>query len=58
MKIEDNGHAYKGEDGFLRLSTSFGKSLHYEVLSFVYLTVRKQIDSGWVQGGVAMPFSC
>ena len=35
MKVEDNCCVYKGEDAFLRLPTSFGKSVCYEVLSFV-----------------------
>ena len=38
----------KGEAAFLRLPTSFSKSVHYEVLSFACLTVNKV---SWVQAG-------
>ena len=55
MNVEDNRHVYKGEDGFLQLPTSFGKSVRYEVLSFACLTVNK---ASWVQGGVATALSC
>ena len=48
MKVEDNWHVYKGEDAFLWLPTTFGKSVRYEVLSFAYLTVYK---ASWVRGG-------
>ena len=48
MHVEDNLHVYKAKDAFLRLLTSFGKSVCYEVLSFACLTVNKAI---WVQGG-------
>ena len=37
----------KSEDAFLRLPTSFSKSVRYEVLSFACLTVNK---ASWVQG--------
>ena len=40
---------------WLRLPTSFGKSVRYEVPSFACLTVSK---TSWVQGGVATPLSC
>ena len=33
MNVEDNGHVYEGKDAFLRLPTSFGESVRYEVLS-------------------------
>ena len=55
MNVEDNRRVYEGKDAFLRLPTSFGKSVHYEVLSFACLTVNKV---SYVQGGVAMPLSC
>ena len=55
MNVEDNRRVYEGKDAFLRLPTSFGKSVHYEVLSFACLTVNKAI---YVQGGVAMLLSC
>ena len=51
MKVEDKRRAYKGEDAFLWLPTSFGKSVCYEVLSFVCLTVLN--EASWVQGGIA-----
>ena len=54
MKAEDNCHVYEGEDAFLWLPTSFGKSVHYKALSFACLTVNKV---SWVQGGVATPLS-
>ena len=54
MAVEDNHCVYKGEAPFLRLPTSFGKSVRHEVLSFACLTVNK---TSWVQGGVAT-FSC
>ena len=37
---------------FMRLPTSFDKSVRYEVLSFACLTVNK---ASWVQGEVATP---
>ena len=43
MKVEDNRHVYQG--AFLRLPTSFGKPVHYEVLTFACLTVNK---ASWV----------
>ena len=46
---------YKGKDAFLLLSTSSSKSVHYEVLSFVCLTINK---ASWIQGRVATPLSC
>ena len=49
MNVEENRRVYKAKDAFLRLLTSFGKSVRYKVLSFACLTVR-QIAS-WVQGG-------
>ena len=48
MNVEDNRRVYKAKDAFLRLPTSFGKSVRYEVLSFTCLTVNK---ASWVQGG-------
>ena len=39
---------YEAKDAFLRLPTSFGKSVRYEVLSFTCLTVNK---ASWIQGG-------
>ena len=39
IKVEDNRHPYEGEDAFLWLPTTFGKSVCYEVLSFARLTV-------------------
>ena len=53
--MEDDRDVIEGEDAFLQLSTSFGKSVCYEVLSFACLTVNKM---SWVQGGVTMPLSC
>ena len=53
--IEDNRRVYEGKDAFLWLSTSFGKSVHYEVLSFVCLTVNKE---RYLQGRVVTPLSC
>ena len=47
MKIEEN---HQGEGAFLRLSTSFGKSVCYEVLSFTCLTINK---ASWTLGRVA-----
>ena len=48
MNAEDNRRVYEAKDAFLRLPTSFGKSVRYEVLSFACLTVNK---ASWVQGG-------
>ena len=48
MNVEDNRRVYEAKDAFLRLPTSFGKSVRYEVLSFACLTVNK---ASWVQGG-------
>ena len=53
--IEDNRRVYKGKDAFLWLSTSFGKSVRYEVLSFACLTVNK---ARYLQGSVVTPLSC
>ena len=47
MNLEDNRRLYGAKDAFLRLPTSFGKSIRYEVLSFACLTVNK---ASWVQG--------
>ena len=55
MNVEDNRRVYEAKDAFLRLPTSFGKSVRYEVPSFACLTVSK---ASWVQGGVATPLSC
>ena len=33
MKVEDNQRVYEGEDAFLRLPNSLGKSVHFKVLS-------------------------
>ena len=55
MSVEDNRRVYEAKDAFLRLLTSFGKSVRYEVPSFACLTVSK---ASWVQGGVATPLSC
>ena len=55
MNVEDNRRVYEAKDAFLRLPTSFGKSIRYEVLSFECLTVNK---ASWVQGRVATPLSC
>ena len=55
MNVENNHRVYEAKDAFLRLPTSLGKSVHYEVLSFACLTVNKV---SWVQGGVATPLSC
>ena len=41
MNVEDNCRLYEGKDAFLRLPTSFGMSVRYEVLLFVCLTVNK-----------------
>ena len=46
-KVKDNRRVYEGEDAFLGLTTSFGKSVRYEVLSLACLTVKK---ASWVQG--------
>ena len=48
--VEDNRRVYEAKDAFLRLLTSFGKSVRYEVLSFACLNVNK---ASWVQGGVS-----
>ena len=40
---KDNRRIYEGEDAFLGLTTSFGKSIRYEVLSFACLTVKKRV---------------
>ena len=45
-KVKDNRHGYEGEDAFLELTTSFGKSVRYEVLSFACLTVKKRLRAG------------
>ena len=42
----DNSHVHEAKDAFLRLPTSFGRSVRYEVLSFACLTVNK---ASWVQ---------
>ena len=55
MNVEDNHRVYEAKDAFLRLPTSFGKSVRHEVLSFACLTVNK---ASWVQGRVATPSSC
>ena len=55
MNVEDNHRVYEAKDAFLRLPTSFVKSVRYEVPSFACLTVSK---ASWVQGGVAKPLSC
>ena len=47
MNVEDNYRVYEAKDAFLRLPTNFGKSVRYELLSFVCLTVNK---ASWVQG--------
>ena len=49
MNVEDR-RVYEGKDVFLRLPTSFCKSVRYEVLSFACLTVNK---ASWVEGGVS-----
>ena len=41
MNVEDNSRVYEAKDAFLRLPTSFGRSVHYEVVSFACLTVSK-----------------
>ena len=41
MNEEDNRRVYEAKDGFLRLPTSFGKSVLYEMLSFACLTINK-----------------
>ena len=48
MNVEDSRRVYEAKDAFLWLPTSFGKSVHYKVLSFACLTVNK---ASWVQGG-------
>ena len=55
LDVENNRRVYEVKDAFLRIPTSFDKSVHYEVLSFACLTVNKE---SWVQGGVATPLSC
>ena len=48
MKVEDNRRVYEGKDAYLRLPTSFGKSVRYEVLSFACLTVKqRELGIGW-----------
>ena len=44
-KVKDNHHVYEGKDAFLGLTTSFGKSVRYEVLSFACLTVKKRVGN-------------
>ena len=39
MKVEDKRCVYEGEDAFLRLPTSFSKSVCYKMLSLVCLTI-------------------
>ena len=48
MNEENNRRVYRAKDAFLRLPTSFGKSVRYEALSFACVTVNK---ASWVQGG-------
>ena len=55
VHVEDNCRVYEGKDAFLKLPTSFGKSVRYEVLTFACLTINKV---SWVQGRVAKPLSC
>ena len=54
--MEDNCRVYEGEDAFfLRITTSFVKSVRYEVLSFACLTVTKN-ELG--TGQIATLLSC
>ena len=55
MNVEDNRRVYEGKDAFMRLPTSFRKSVRYEVLPFACLTVNQ---ASWVEGRVATPLSC
>ena len=55
LQLEDNRRVYVDKDAFLRLSTSFSKSVRYKVLSFVWLTLNK---TSWIQSGVATLLSC
>ena len=49
MKVKDNRRVYEGKDAFLGLTTSFGKSVRYKVLSFACLTVKKcELGAGLV----------
>ena len=41
IKVEDNRRVYESEDAFLRLPTSFGKSVRYGVLSIICVLDRK-----------------
>ena len=52
---EDNRRVYKAKDAFLRLLTSFGKSVCYELRDAV-ICVLDRSKASWVQGGVATPF--
>ena len=53
--LGNNRRVYEGKDAFLWLSTSFGKSVRYEVLSFACLTVNK---AKYLQGRVVTSLSC
>ena len=59
MNVEDNNRVYEAKDAFLRLPTSFGKSVRYEVLSFACLTINK---ASWVQSrgsyAVGVTYDC
>ena len=50
VNVKDNRRVYEGKDAFLRLPTSFGKSVHYEVLSFACLSVNKASQVGYRAG--------
>ena len=43
-----DSRVYEGKDAFLGLTTSFGKQVRYEVLSFACLTVKSELDTGLV----------
>ena len=51
MNVEDNRHVYEGKDAFLRLPTSFSKSVRYKMPLFAGLTINNAIG---VQGRVAI----
>ena len=56
LQLHEKWRIYKGEDAFLWLTTSLGKSGRYEVLSTICVLDRKQSELG--TGRVATPLSC
>ena len=54
MNVEDNRYLYEGKDAFLRLPTSFCKSVQYEVLSFICVLDHKHSELGTGRGSYAV----